>query len=228
MLPWQILPSPVNPGLQEHWYEPTTLTQSPSEEQSCLLDVHSSVSTHELQETEKLDVWAHNINTTAIRGTIHLALDTFVNIYSRLKEDEKNHNIPYFEIDLFHLKFISIVLINYFCQLFQNSTELLAFSTKLILLFVSFLFLPLHDNMRHFSLRFSLRSIIYDLSHHDSNTLISPLGYCCRRKSYNDVSSCRNPGVSILLTNSSIWESTYWTNLNCPLPYGGDILWCRY
>ena len=153
MLPWQILPSPVNPGLQEHWYEPTTLTQSPSEEQLCLLDVHSSVSTHELQETEKLDVWAHNINTTAIRGTIHLALDTFVNIYLRLKEDEKNHNIPYFEIDLFHLKFISIVLINYFCQLFQNSTELFAFSTKLILLFVSFLFLPLHqisivDNMK--------------------------------------------------------------------------------
>ena len=166
-------------------------------------------------------------------------------MYSRLKEDEKNH-IPYFEIDLFYLKFISIVLINYFCQLFQNSTELLAFSTKLILLFVSFLFLSLHqistiDNMRQFSLhithsysdilllsRFSLRSIIYDLSHHDSNTLISPLGYCCRRKSYNDVSSCRNPGVSILLTNSSIWESTYWTNLNCPLPYGGDILWCRY
>ena len=178
MLPWQILPSPVNPGLQEHWYEPTTLTQSPSEEQSCFLDVHSSVSTHELQETEKLDVWAHNINTTAIRGTLHLALDAFVNIYSRLKEDEKNHNIPYFEIDLFHLKFISIVLINYFCQLFQNSTELFAFSTKLILLFISFLFLPLHqistiDNMRHFSLhithsysdilllsRFSVGSII--------------------------------------------------------------------
>ena len=37
------------------------------------------------------------------------------------------------------------------------------------------------------SLRFSLRSIIYDLSHHDSNTLISPLGYCCRRKSYIQV-----------------------------------------
>ena len=82
-----------------------------------------------------------------------------------------------------------MVLINYFCQLFQNSTELFAFSTKLILLFVSFLFLPLHqisivDNMRQFSLhithsysdvlllsRFSLRSIIYDLSHHDRNTL---------------------------------------------------------
>ena len=48
-------------------------------------------------ETEKLDVWAHNIKTTAIRGTLLLALDTFVNIYSRLKEDEKNHNIPYFE-----------------------------------------------------------------------------------------------------------------------------------
>ena len=89
-------------------------------------------------ETEKLDVWAHNIKTTAIRGTLLLALDTFVNIYSRLKEDEKKHNIPYFEIDLFHLKFISIVLINYFCRLFQNSTELFAFSRKLILLFVSF------------------------------------------------------------------------------------------
>ena len=127
-----------------------------------------------------------HINTTAIRGTIHLALDTFVNIYLRLKEDEKNHNIPYFEIDLFHLKFISIVLINYFCQLFQNSTELLAFSTKLILLFVSFLFLSLHqistiDNMRQFSLH---------ITH-----------------SYSDV---------LLLS------------LTCPLPYGGDILWCRY
>ena len=113
----------------------------------------------------------------------------------------------------------------------------MAFSTKLILLFVSFLFLSLHqistvDNMRQFSLhithsysdilllsRFSLRSIIYDLSHHDSNTLISPLGYCCRRTSYNYVSSCHNPGVSIHLTASSIWESTYWTNLTYPLPY---------
>ena len=141
MLPWQILPSPVNPGLQEHWYEPTTLTQSPSEEQSCLLDVHSSVSTHELQETEKLDVWAHNINTTAIRGTLHLALDTFVNMYSRLKEDEKNHNIPYFEIDLFHLKCISIVLINYFCQFFPISTIGFQHETYTFICFISVLVL---------------------------------------------------------------------------------------
>ena len=139
MLPWQILPSPVNPGLQEHWYEPTTLTQSPSEEQSCLLDVHSSVSTHELQETEKLDVWAHNINTTAIRGTIHLALDTFVNIYLRLKEDEKNHNIPYFEIDIFHLKCASIVLINYFCQFFPISTIGFQHETYTFICFISVL-----------------------------------------------------------------------------------------
>ena len=139
MLPWQILPSPVNPGLQEHWYEPTTLTQSPSVEQSCLLDVHSSVSTHELQETEKLDVWAHNINTTAIRGTIHLALDTFVNIYSRLKEDEKNHNIPYFDIDLIHLKCTSIVLINYFCQFLQNSNICFQHETYTFICFISVL-----------------------------------------------------------------------------------------
>ena len=97
-------------------------------------------------------------------------------MYSRLKEDEKNH-IPYFEIDLFIYSaspsYQSIISVSF------SQFQLLAFSTKLILLFVSFLFLSLHqistiDNMRQFSLhithsysdilllsRFSLRSIIY-------------------------------------------------------------------